>query len=428
MKDLRLKKRGITLVELMVSVSVLFLFMGLVAWLVKGSADMRIKSERRLNLLTQLQRNMFRIESDFLSARRHTLGNVLCNNIVVSIPGFGDYRTTSDPGFDFSWTPFTNDPGVRTAWFWQRNALIPMGIGNTTGDADVRVEQGPAARFHGTGSLSIRSSLAEGAYFSVRSPDVDGLIEQDYVLAGWVRGDDAGGGSFLTPQLVFQRDTGDGLPLNDIVSVTAPAVSLTTWTYISVIIPSAEIVSTWNYNIYLRTVRRGANGRTFSALFDDVTVTPVNQIAAINFESSRLNIPSNPNVNLHNRNDVGTVFYVTNPSGSSDLQEMKYIFSEDDLGVFPAIKPDLLRFRGEIPFLSALGLRWTAIPPLPAPPEPFPFLKQDPLLNISELKVSWVGSGTLGANRRILVSLTVRDQKNPPNTLKLERTLFPPTD
>lgn len=423
MKNLRLKKRGITLVELLVSVSILFLFMGLVAWLAKGSADMRIKSERRLNLMTQLQRNLFRIENDLLSARRHTLGNVLCNNSVVSIPGFGDYRTTSDPGFDFSWTPLTNDPGVRTAWFWRRTALIPMEIGIPTGDADVRVEQGPAARFHGTGSLSIRSSLPDRNYFSVRSPDVDELIEQDYVLAGWVRGDDMGGGNTLTPQLAFQRDTGDGLPPNDIVSVPAPAASLTTWTYISVIIPKSFIVSTWKYNVYLRTLRGGDNGRTLSALFDDITVTPVRDIAAINFETSSAHVPTTPNVNLHNRNDLGMVFYVTNPSGSSDLQEMKYIFSNNDLGIFPATKPDLLRFRGEIPFLSAMGLRWTGISPLP-----FPFLQQDPLLNISELKVSWVGDGTLGANRRISVSLTVRDQKIPPHTLTLERTLFPPTD
>jgi type II secretory pathway pseudopilin PulG len=416
--------QGITLVELVVAMAVLLLFMGMVAWFAKGATDFRISSERKLKLLTILQRNMFLVENDLLSARRHTLGNVLCNNITVTLPGWSpmQYRMTSDPSFESDASPFTNNTNVRTAWYWDRRPLVPAGIALSTRYAEVRVDQSPAARLHGSGSLAVFSSLVAGSYFSVRSPDISDLTRQDYVLAGWVRGTDTGGaGDSITPQIVFQRDIGDGLPGNDIV-VASPG-SLNEWVYVTVLIPGAALNPTWTYNVYLRTLRNGGGTQMLAAHFDNITLTPVREIAQIDFASA-ITPPflADGNYNLHNRNDMGMVFFVSNTTASGEMQEMKYIFSQPDLRTFPADKPDIQRFLGQIPRFEYDGrLYW------PAQPSP-PYSARETLTNISQLNVSWVGDWSLGANRSILVALTVRDPDDPTKTLTLERTLLPPTD
>lgn len=411
---------GITLIELMVSVTILFLFMGMVAWLAKGSADHRVKSERKLKLLTQLQRNMFMIENDLLSARRHTLGNVLCNNVIYN--RFGqDYWMTSDPGFDVDYISLTTSTTNRQAWFASPMALIPVGVGPTV-HADAYIDRSPGNRFHGTGSLAVRSSLQDTRVYTVRSPDFNGLLAQDYVLAGWVRGDFDGAVDRLVPQIVLQRNAGDGSPgASDIVATIAPA-TLANWNYVTIPLPAAMVNTTFIYNIYLRTTRTGVTTRVLTAFFDDITLTPAVNIAQINFTAA-LAGSAVPNVNLNNRTDLGMVFFKTYPLTGS-LMEMKYIFADENQRTFPVVVPDLLRYSSPVTYREPFGgISWPGFVTPPVPP-----FSETTLTNIDSLSVSWVGPAASGTYRPILVTTTVRDRADATKTLTLSRTLYPPTD
>ena len=413
---------GITLVELMVSVTVLFLLMGMVAWLAKGSSDHRIRSERKLKLLTQLQRDMFLIENDLLSARRHTLGNVLCNNVIYNF--LGDYYMTSDPGFDVDYTSLTTDISVRDAWYSASLPLIPVGVGPTI-HAEAYIDRSPGNRLHGTGSLAIRSSLPDTNVSVVRSPDFGELQDQNYVLAGWVKGDSDGAAGRLIPQIVLQTNAGNGLPGgSDIVVTPAPApAELSQWKYVTIPLLATGINTLFTYNVYLRATRDGATTRTLTAFFDDITLTPAVNIAQINFSASRTG-SATPNVNLYNRTDLGMVFYQTDPVTGS-LMEMKYIFADKNQRTFPVVVPDLLRYSSPFPYRSPLGggVSWPGYPSFPPPRR-----LELPLTNIDSINVSWVGDASSGTYRSILVTTTVRDRADASKTLTLSRTLYPPTD
>jgi hypothetical protein len=183
-----------------------------------------------------------------------------------------------------------------------------------------------------------------------------------------------GGETPSPPELAVQLDSGNGTVGTDIVAV--PASALSGWTYVSVIVPWAHITPGSTYNVYLRTVRAGNSGGTLLAYFDDITMTPVRQIAKIDFESAR-SVPLIPdgNYNLHSQNNVGMVFHVSNTTAAGGMLEIKYVFSNGDLTTFPAENPDLLRFPMPAPLFP---LRWVHLvdrirsqwSPLPSPKRP----------------------------------------------------------
>ncbi len=418
---------GFTLLELIVSVSILALFMGMVAWFGKGATDHRIRSEDRLKLLEKLQAVMFLIENDFLSARRHTLGNVLCNNVVFSVSG-AEWRTTSDPGFDSEYTRLTNDPAVRNQWFFPFAALVPGQINPVPRAGRAFVDPTIAGRLHGTGSLAIQSNLPGNTYYSVRSPDISELVSQEYVLAGWVRGENRGN-VFLVPQLAFQENIGNGLPGMDIRSVSDNrfAIQFGNWVYLSVQIPANQIDPNKTYNVYLRTqVQNGDPTEVLTAHFDSITLTPETDIAQIDFDLAKSMVVSNSNVNLHKDNSLGTVFYQSNPLDGI-LVERKYIFGDGDQRTFPPTRPNLLRYSSTVPFFHR---SWRGDAEWPersrsVPGEP---RLDQPLPNLSSLTIAWVGSWSGGSNRPIRITATVREPNDPNKAISLTRVLTPPTD
>jgi Tfp pilus assembly protein PilV len=430
--------KGFSLPEVLVSFSVLVLFMGMVAWLAKGTTIHRISSERRLKQLQKLQKVMFFIENDLMSARRHTLGNVLCNNIVFTKNG-KNWRTSSDPGFDSDYnTQMTTSFDVRNQWYYPVTALQPAGTpGYSAVTAWAHVDQTPAGRLHGTGSLAIRSNQTENSFYTVRSPDFSELLNQNYVIAGWVRGGRSGAAS-LVPQIAFQESTGNGLPANDIASVSADHLNINfgNWTYLTARINANKIFSNKTYNVYLRTEVRGANApEVMTAFFDSITATPATAIARIDFLSAE-SIPAavNPNFNLNNRRELGMVFFQSDPQFGT-LREMKYIFANGDQHTYPVVTPDLLRFSSFIPYFhTPWGFIWTNPDPTIAPdPNTLdePTQSLPPLASLSEVRsisVDWVGGWSGGANRPIKVDVTVMDTKDPNKVLTLSRTFTPPTD
>lgn len=400
-------RRGVTLIELMVSVTVLALFMGMMAWFGKGMTDHRISSERRLKRLTDLQRVMFIIENDLMSARRHTLGNVLCNNVVFSWGG-SNFRTSSDPGFDLDYPNLTTDSTNRNAWFFPFMPVIPMGIpGLGTGYAVAQVTRLPSERLHGMGSLAVTSSVT-GTPFNVRSPDFNSLRDrQGYVLSGFARGDNDGGGTSAIATILLQDING-----LEIASVSNPTAN---WVNLRVAIPAARLNPNTTYNVVLRTTNTGAPTRPLTSFFDDIALSPDTTIADIQFASALSFNPGDPNVNLNHRNDIGMVFYKSDLR-TGDLQAMLYVFSDRDFQRFPATQPTLLRFTTPIPFLDPSGNIWPGVTPGRTLP------------NIDRLLVTWVGDALLGTNRPIQLTVTVRDPTDPSQTLSLARRLFPPTD
>lgn len=418
---------GFTLIELIVSVSILALFMGMVAWFGKGATDHRIRSEDRLKLLEKLQAVMFLIENDFLSARRHTLGNVLCNNIVFTNSGT-PWRTTSDPGFDSENTRFTNNPAVRDQWYFPFTASVPIQVNPVPRAGRAFVDPTIAGRLHGTGSLAIQSNLQNNAHYSVRSPDISELKDQNYVLAGWVRGENRGG-ACLVPQLAFQENNGTGLPGTDIVSVSDDRFALRfgNWVYLSVRIRANKIKPAKTYNVYLRTQVQNADPtQVLTAHFDSITVTPETNIAQIDFNLATSMNVSDPNVNLHKDNSLGTVFYQSNLRNGI-LVERKYIFGDGDQRTFPPTRPILLRFSSTVPFFNR-SWRGDAEWPERADKVSGEPRADQPLPNISSLAIAWVGSWSGGSNRPIRITATVREPNDPNKAISLTRVLTPPTD
>lgn len=405
--------RGVTLLEMIVSVAILAWLGGMVAWLGRMTVQNRLWSEEKLTLLSHLQRINFRLENDFLSARRYTLGNVLCNNIIFPYAG-RSYRTSSDPGFDTDYTPMTNDPTVLDRWYAPSSLVVPLGIGIGTAGAEASayVDRTVAGRFHGMGSMAIKSSLTINGTYTVRSPVLTNLKSQDYVLAGWVRGEDLGVGQpRLVPEIVLQDSVGVEYPV--------AATTFGRWVYISRAINSTDVNSALTYHVLLRARVVNANAtRVMTARFDDITLTPQVNIAQIDYSAARAAGSTSTSLDLNVRKDLGMVFFKTNVVDGT-LHEMKYIFSENDQWTFPPKNPDLLRFSMIVPYRVA---------PFPITLDPSEPIREESLPNIQTLSVDWVGDWTLGSRRRIKVSVTVRDRKNPNKLLSLERTIFPPTD
>ncbi|MBK8869682.1 MAG: prepilin-type N-terminal cleavage/methylation domain-containing protein [Elusimicrobia bacterium] len=408
---------GFTLTEMVVSMAIILLFFGMLGWLGKGLTTQRITTERRLELLTKLQRVMGFMENDLFSARRHTLGNLLCNNVIFNLnPAPGTlFRTSSDPGFDLFYTRLSSSTADRNSWFAPVVPMVPMGRPNP-GSVQAYIDRTPQNRLFGTGSLAIATSF-QGIY-AVRSPDFGELRDDTaYVLAGWVRGDSEGGVT-LTASLAFQLTLGNGDPVSDIVSASSVSPN---WTYVSVVIPAANRTGQ-NFNAYLRTQTSLIPPRHLVGYFDNITITPAENIADINYDTAKNFNPADPNVNLHQRNDIGMVFYQTDPQ-SGDPLEKKYIMSQDDQRAFPTLGPDIRRFTTHVPhfgpvdnFSNLVGWIWDGP------------TQKSTLANIGRLTIDWVGDPLLGANRSIRVTVTVRDRVKEDRTLSYSRTIYPPTD
>lgn len=398
--------RGVTLVEVIVSVTILALLMGIVAWFGKGATDHRVSSEKKLKRLTDLQRVMFTIENDLLSARRHTLGNVLCNNIIFQWNG-QNYRTSSDPGFDLDYPNLTNDPDNRGAWYFPSPSMGPFLPGLPSGYSVAEITRMPTERFRGMGSLAVTSSREDGS-LSVRSPDIRELrAGQGYVLCGMARGDNAGG--FPATASIALQDS-----LGNVIAVTGGNAT-SNWVNLSVTIPASDLDPLKTYNVLLRMGNTGSPPRALTCLFDNISLTPDTTIADIRFEAAQSFSPSDVNVNVNNRNDVGMVFYTSNLQ-TGDLEEMKYVFGNGDQRTFPARKPILLRYTTSVPFLDPIQPVWPGD------------TQKISLPNMARLTVSWVGDASLGTNRPLQMTLTVRDLVNAQQTVSLSRTIFPLTD
>lgn len=425
-KDLRSHERhrppikGFTLTELIVAVAIIGALLGMVAWFAKFVNLHRVNSERKLKLTEKLQRVMFTIENDFLSARRHTLCNALCSNIVFSFWGKG-YRTTSDPGFDLDYFRLTEDQAITSQWWAPRLSLFP---GLNTDFAGAMIDRNPTNRLFGMGSMAIWSSYNQTALvYSVRSPLIDGLRNgTDYVLAGWVRSDNDGTGITMTANLILMNSAGTVL--------ASTGTQSSNWGYVATRLDGFNASTLTDYYVILETRNVGKPSRVLTAHFDNITLTPTDIIADIDFTSVAGQTPSNINTNLNIESNFGTVFYQTDlNTGNSatvtpgDMLEINYLFSRGGMQKFP-VPPrdiDLFRFTAQPPYF----------PPTGGNPTWNLFSAQRPLRDISRLRVSWVGGDaawTRGANRPIQIDVTVRDHEDASKTLSYSRTLFPPTD
>ncbi len=93
-----------------------------------------------------------------------------------------------------------------------------------------------------------------------------------------------------------------------------------------------------------------------------------------------------------------------------------YVFGNGDQRTFPARKPILLRYTTSVPFLDPIQPVWPGD------------TQKISLPNMARLTVSWVGDASLGTNRPLQMTLTVRDLVNAQQTVSLSRTIFPLTD
>lgn len=401
-------KRGVTLVELIVSMAILVLLMGSVAWLAKYMSLFRVSSTNRLQLSKSLQQVLFIIENDLLSARRHTLGNVLCSN--VTDPAWSAiFRTTSDPGFDLDLPRLSTAPTDTSRWYFQR---LPLAVGKFGDFAGAAVTRSVRLRKSGAGSLGVWSSR-NGTY-SVRSPNIVGLRDgQEYVLAGWARGDfDPANSTTLTSRIRVVNGLG--------AVIASTQTNSTSWRYISARLPTT-VSRTPPLNVFLEVINNNKPLRTLTGYFDNIVLTSTGTIADINFSAVTGQSPTDTNVDFNLENKFGMVFYrsdaLSTPPG--DMVEVDYTFSADDMRNFPiGTKPELNRF-GTVPpyFRPDDG---TVVWPN--------YTQRASLPNISSLKVSWVGGWAGGANRPIRIDATVRDPRDPSKTLSMERVIFPPTD
>lgn len=363
-------KLGVTLVELLVSVAILVMLMGMVAWIGKYMTQFRVSSEYRLKLATSLQQVFFIIENDLLSARRHTLGNVLCSNVIDPVWST-NFRTTSDPGFDLDYPRLSTNPTDTSRWFYPRQ---PLAVGRTGNFAGAAVTRSPAFRRSGAGSLSVWSS--RNGTFSVRSPQILELrTGQEYVLAGWARGDrDLTTGVQLTSRIRLVNNVG--------TVIASTQTNSQAWAYIS-----ARLYSTANRTpplfVWLDVRNNGQPVNPLNGYFDNIALTPTDVITDINFGSVTRQSPSNSNVDYNLENKFGMVFYGSDvrsvPPG--DMVEVNYTYSQNRMGNFPiGTSPTLNRF-GTVPpyFPDTGGVLWPG------------YTRRAPLPQISALKVSWVG-------------------------------------
>lgn len=398
--------------------AILIMLMGSVAWIAKYMSLFRVSSTNRLNLLKSLQQVLFIIENDLLSARRHTLGNVLCSNVKDPVWGAA-FRTTSDPGFDLDYPRLTTNQLDQSRWFFQRQ---PLAVGRNGEFSGAMVTRSSALRRSGAGSLAVWSSR-NGAY-RVRSPAIAGLrAGQDYVLAGWVRGDRDVGLPLttLTARISIENAAGAVIPLRNAAGAAIGSIGTNgqTWTMVSARLP-APLFSP-PYFIILEVNNNRRPQRTLTGYFDNIVLTSTDTIADINFSAVTGRSPTVTNVDFNLENQFGMVFYRSDPRSTppGDMVEMDYTFSENDMRDFPiGTTPDLNRFSANPPYFQPnnWGVIWPG------------YTQRAPLPNISSLKVSWVGNWTGGANRPIRIDVTVRDRRDPSKTLSMKRVIFPPTD
>lgn len=351
---------------------------------------------------------LYIIENDLLSSRRHTLGNVLCSNVID--PAWSlDFRTTSDPGFDLDLPRLSTNPMDTSRWYFERR---PLSVGTLGDFAGAAVTRSAALRKSGSGSLSVWSSI-NGTY-SVRSPQIMGLRDgQEYVVAGWARGDfDPLNTTTLTSRIRVVNGVG--------ADIASAQMNSTLWTYISARIPvTANKIPP--LHVFLDVINDKKPTRTLTGYFDNIVLTSTGVIADINFSNVTGLSPTDTNVDFNLENQFGMVFYRSDARSTppGDMNEVDYTFSENDMRDFPiGTTPDLNRFATVPPYFSPAdgSVTWDN------------YARRAPLPNISSLKVSWVDDWAGGANRPIRIDVTVRDPNDPNKTLSMERIIFPPTD
>lgn len=398
---------GITLVELIVSMAILALLMGSVAWIAKYMGLFRVSTSDRLKLSRNLQQALFIIENDLLSSRRHTLGNVLCSN--VTDPAWSaDFRTTSDPGFDLDLPRLSTTSTDTSRWYFQR---LPLAVGRSGDFAGAAVARSPALRKSGTGSLNIWSS--RNGTFSVRSPRITGLRgDQEYVLAGWARGDfDLTNSTTLTSRIRVVNGLG--------AVIASTQTNSNGWGYISARL-RATADKTPPLNVFLDVINNNKPTRTLSGYFDNIILTSTGTIADMDFSAVTGSSPADTNVDFNLENKFGMVFFRSDVRSTppGDMVEVDYTYSQNTMRNFPiGPSPTLNRFGTVPPYLPDTGVVvWPG------------YTQRASLPNIRSLKVSWVGNWAGGANRPIRIDVTVEDRDAHNKTLAMERIIFPPTD
>lgn len=401
--------RAITLVELMVSVAVISLFAGMLAWFLKGVTVFRLDSQKRLKLAEVLQRNLFFIQNDLMSVKRHTMGNLLCSNITFRNQNSGMVfnRTTSDPGFDEPDTEISRDPNDNIQWFAPLAPMVPMNMPGQRGHAYASINRDPQTVVFGKGNLLISSSSVDP--FSVRSPRLENLdAAREYVLAGWIRGE-----ASLTCSISLVSGAAQIVSTGTVANIDGDR-----WVYRSAtVLVAGRPAGPYEVNLTaVNTIQQSA-----ACYFDNITVTPATVIADMNFDVARSFNPNTPfnEIDLNVNPNIGMVFIQTNPD-TGNSRQMKYVYCGNTFLLFPPSKPTIQRF--------------TSIPPEFDRHQNFFALGGAPqaettLRDVRRITVSWLDvDGRRGAQRPLTYTITVQDPANENATMNFSQTVFPPTE